>query len=927
MECPYCAATNRDGTRYCSSCGKRIDASASVSVESAVKTASAQNSTPAALLASTPSALTNTSGMPRSLVAGARLQGGRYQVKKVLGEGGMGAALLAIDQRLDDKPVVIKELISASSDPTQQQEDVRNFKREVSLLAHLDHPLIPNVTDHFQEGQRYFMVQEYVEGENLEERLQGTGQPLKEREALICASEILDVLDYLAQQTPPVVHRDIKPANIVIGTRDKRAHLVDFGIARADAVRNVKRRQTAALGTPGYAPPEQYQGNADPRSDLYALGATLHHLLTNRDPRNHAPFQYPPVRTLNAQLSPDVEQVLARVLVNNPDQRYQSAAAMKQDIDRILRQRFGLTGNLDSYTLGTSSMNAVQGQGATSQDSTAQTNAGRSGVTPVQLPAQPVPISTPPAYPSPSPQFKARRRSGVAILLILLLVLVLGSGVFLASLYLRPSTHTATAPTATSTVAGIGVKQVGNEPIGLSDGSYVLDPAREDGDLKKQAAQALQKNSADLNPAIAYLNQAVGKDSSDPEAHIYLENLRVLSSGSPYVTVAVATMLSGTPALTGLGRDTLQGAFVAQKEFNDGAKLQNGMKVRMVIANSGGKLDYVQGIAQQLVELAKKDKTFVGVMGWPYSDRTQQAITTLAAAHIPLLSQTASSDALSGISPYFFRVAPSNNAQGIEGAKYAESQLKASKVALFYDPRNPYSQSLAQDFQRQFQDVDHQQVVAEETYTVGQASIIPDKLQDALKHSPNLIYFAGYAEDISTLLSNLPANSTPSDLPVMGGDALYSLSGYQSSARAGGFSHLRFTTFAYPDEWDILGYTAQKPKFFSEYPAAFDPYNLHQGSPYGFTREDNDVILSYDALLALLSGCDRALRSGKSTPTPEDVQQGLRAIRGDNALQGVSGRISFDENGDVENKALVVVSVDTDNHIHMETVLGQFLKA
>src|SRR5260370_42089712 len=133
------------------------------------------------------------------------------------------------------------------------------------------------------------MVQEYVEGESLEDRMDCLKQPMKEREVLLIASEMLDVLDYLAKQTPPIVHRDIKPANIIIGSKDRRAHLVDFGIARADVARNARRKQTSALGTPGYAPPQQYQGNPDPRSDLYALGPTLHHPLTHRDPRKYPP--------------------------------------------------------------------------------------------------------------------------------------------------------------------------------------------------------------------------------------------------------------------------------------------------------------------------------------------------------------------------------------------------------------------------------------------------------------------------------------------------------------------------------------------------------------------------------------------------------------------------------------------------------------
>src|SRR3984893_3129283 len=332
MECPYCNAENRDGVRFCSNCGKPLN--------------------PTSITATVPASSPGSNS--RSLTPGSRVQGGRYVIKKILGQGGMGAALLATDLRLDSKPVVIKELISDNTDPTKLQEDVRNFKREVATLAHIDHPLVPNVTDHFQEGSRYFMVQEYVEGENLEERMDRVNQPMKEREVLGYASEVLDILDYLAQETPPIVHRDIKPANIIIGSKDKRAHLVDFGIARADVTRNAQRKQTSALGTPGYAPPEQYQGNADGRSDLYALAATLHHIMTNRDPRNYAPFNYPAARTVNPKLSPDTERVLERALNIDVSKRYQSAAAMKQEIDGILARRFRTAADPRRHMSGTS---------------------------------------------------------------------------------------------------------------------------------------------------------------------------------------------------------------------------------------------------------------------------------------------------------------------------------------------------------------------------------------------------------------------------------------------------------------------------------------------------------------------------------------------------------------------------------------------
>ncbi len=919
MKCPYCGTENRDGMHYCGNCGKMI---------------------------STPATPSNSGTDPaRTLFPGSRLQGGRYLIKSVLGQGGMGAALLATDIRLDGKLVVIKELISDNVDQSKRLDDIRNFKREVATLAHIDHPLVPNVTDHFQEGTRYFMVQEYVDGENLEQRLERSNAPMKERDALICASEILDVLDYLSQQAPPIVHRDIKPANIIIGTKDRRAHLVDFGIARADEAKNAKHKQTTALGTPGYAPPEQYQGNADPRSDLYALAATLHHVLTNHDPRNHSPFSYPPARTFNPLLTPDIERVLTRSLNNDINQRYQSAVAMKQDIDMILRQRFGVSGTIDSYTLGPSGATGsvpvittanVSGQ-VTQQVSSpqwplpAQSAIGQSAITPVQplstLNAGPISLPGNSYLPGTTgavgnaPQQKRPRTLYILIAAILALLVILG-GVFVFRPFLS-SSRTTSSSTSTPTVSSspISVTKFGNEYIGISDGTFAFDTTLKDGALKTQAAQLLNQKNSDANAVISLLNQATSLSPNDAEALIYLEDLRVINSGSKYVTLVVGTMLSGDPTLTTVGRDDLQGAYIAQKEYNDASKLYEGLQVRLLIANSGSQSSYTQNVAQQIVQLAQTDKTFMGVIGWPYSSRALNEVKVLGNAHIPMMSQTASSDALTDASPYFFRVVPSNKSQGVQGAAYVQQSLHAKRVALFYDPNDSYSQSLAQDFKQSFVSGDNQ-IVVTENYTVGKPATLPAAVSDALAHNPDLFYFSGYSGDVSTLLSNLPVGN---DLPVMGGDALYELGGYQSTARAN-FSHLRFTAFAYPDEWDVLGYSTNKPAFFSEYPAAYNPASLPNLS-YGFTRADNDVILSYDATVALLTGCNGALSTGKTSVTSQDVLQALKSLHGPKAIQGVSGQIAFGSNGDPAEKAIVVLYVDATGHIHMEpTILGHFLK-
>jgi ABC-type branched-subunit amino acid transport system substrate-binding protein len=153
------------------------------------------------------------------------------------------------------------------------------------------------------------------------------------------------------------------------------------------------------------------------------------------------------------------------------------------------------------------------------------------------------------------------------------------------------------------------------------------------------------------------------------------------------------------------------------------------------------------------------------------------------------------------------------------------------------------------------------------------------------------------------------------------------LGGYSSTARASGFTHLHFTAFAYPDEWDILGYTGQQPALFSEYSKDFDPNSQHPQGAYGFTRTNSDVMLSYDATLAMLSGCNISLSSGKQSVTPIGLQQALKQLNGANAIQGVSGQIAFGPDGNPINKAIVLLSVDSQGFIHMDTnILGQFIK-
>jgi len=246
--------------------------------------------------------------LPGPLDAGTVLQK-RYRIDRLLGGGGMGMVYLARDQRLSDRACAIKEMVDHFIDPQQRIEANEYFAREADTLAQLKHPAIPAITDRFDDQNRHYLVMEYVEGRNLEEELAVRGGPLPEGLVIDIARQLCDVLGYLHGLTPPIVYRDMKPSNVML-TGNGRVVLVDFGIARLFKA----QRKGTMIGTLGFAPPEQYQGVADPRSDLYSLGATLHYVVTGRDPEKFPPFSFPPIRQLRPDISSNLAGAIDRAL-------------------------------------------------------------------------------------------------------------------------------------------------------------------------------------------------------------------------------------------------------------------------------------------------------------------------------------------------------------------------------------------------------------------------------------------------------------------------------------------------------------------------------------------------------------------------------------------------------------------------------------
>src|SRR2546425_6217929 len=268
------------------------------------------------------------------LTEGTILQG-RYRILRQLGQGGMGAVYEAVDERLDTV-VALKETFFVEEKLRKQ------FEREARLLARLHHQALPRVSDHFNEGDGQFLVMQFITGVDLFEMLSARNAAFPQDEVARWADQLCDALDYLHTQDPQIIHRDIKPQNLKLTSRGQIV-LLDFGLAKGSAGPMTAVTTSASIYgyTPNYAPLEQIQGKGtDPRSDIYALGATLFHLLTNLKPADALSRaaavvngQADPLPLAN-QVRPDVSagtaHVLAKSLAQRRDDRFTNATAMRE---------------------------------------------------------------------------------------------------------------------------------------------------------------------------------------------------------------------------------------------------------------------------------------------------------------------------------------------------------------------------------------------------------------------------------------------------------------------------------------------------------------------------------------------------------------------------------------------------------------------
>ncbi len=291
MKCPACGRENSDDSKFCGACGLS--------------------------LAATPTGKLN----PDTILDG------RYSIVRTIGQGGMGAVYLALDTRLQNKPVAIKEM-STGAVGGDLQAAIDSFKKEARILINLRHHALPVIYDFFSgEEQRWYLVMDYIKGDTLKAELQKRG-PLPEAEVIYWAHQLCDILEYLHKQNPPIIFRDLKPDNIML-TPEGQIKLIDFGIARNFQPGNTA--DTVAYGSGGFAPPEQYgQNQTDARSDVYSLGATLHFLLTGIDPSKN-PFNFEALSKY-IEISTESEKAIMQSLDLNAANRPQNIEAFRASL-------------------------------------------------------------------------------------------------------------------------------------------------------------------------------------------------------------------------------------------------------------------------------------------------------------------------------------------------------------------------------------------------------------------------------------------------------------------------------------------------------------------------------------------------------------------------------------------------------------------
>jgi ABC-type branched-subunit amino acid transport system substrate-binding protein/serine/threonine protein kinase len=829
------------------------------------------------------------------LTPGTVLKGGRYRVIQrfaptyTIGQMDREPPLMmASDTELPGERVLIQELLLSSARP-EDAEQVRQLIVQ-RLLGLGRTPGITRLLDSFSERRRHFLVFELPSGDRLLDRMQRAHGPLPETDVITYALQVLDVLQALRRIQPPFVHGAITPANIILRPSGQ-VTLVGFSPALLVAAYSRGAQIPSGTGDP-YAAPEQVRGQADPRSDLYALCAVMHHAVTGTPPSTRSAGIFEPARHLNPGVSLELEEVLGAGLRPAPSQRFQSPAVLHGILEPLASGR-RLTHVPDDLRAVESDV--VAGTGLPRRDAR-----GR--------------LILPRLQPAQNPLF--------IVMSVLLVIVLIGSGVFFA-LMSRSSGNSATAQPTVDTSASL----FQTKGIGLSGGEFVFDTQRTNNAEKARGARAVA--AQDIKGALAAYQDALKADPADAEAAIYAEDLRVLQARQPYVTVVAAVAFgsdddndSGDSEDNDSARSELQGIFLAQQRINTFGQMANNLRIRVLIMNSGKDPNDAKTVAQLVINQVDRGNPehLIGIIGWPESTQTQLVDSILNPTGLAIISPTASYDAVGGPFSDVFQIVPSDSQQGQVLADSAVTQLQARRILVVADPKNGPSTSMAGSFASRIQSAHPQALIVEHIpFTVGTKTDFKDIADEALAKQSDLVFVAGNHRDAILLAESLQHEAgafrtpphvligTSTDMPAFVG--LGNDPGAQAARQdPAALGLLYVATYANMGEWQQIGVANIAITSFP------DSYKAQFGSaaaPGGLSDPDAVAILSEDAMTMLAQASSTGVRTNSRSLYPDPAETRIQLLNFDTSkpFAGFGGAIAFTQRGHQVNKALGILGI------------------
>ena len=832
----------------------------------------------------------HVSGQPGQLSSGTILKGGRYRLLQPFYSSGFAQPpgnepplMIASDTELPTGRVLIQEVLLNAIRP----EDGENARRAIAqrLLQLRSYSALPRLVDHFSEQWRHFLVFEFPSGDLLADRLQRARGPLPEEQAIRLGLQLLDALEVFEREVPAFIHGNLSPEAIILRPSGQiviigcSAHLLLYPDGVVD--------HPPAGGIRGYGAPEQFRGQATTRSDIFALCAILHHVVTGVAPNLRANVQHSSVRHLNPDVSLELEEILSQGMRPSAMQRYQRAADLRDALERL-----------------------AAGQATHVPEELRDGSAGTRGPALVRdsrgrfiMPRQ------------------RRFQNPLFLFGIVLSLIVLIGGAVLFATSPRPTAHNS-VPTPNTMV-----QLMQQQNIGLSGGEFAFDTQRSDESYKQQGSGYVI--SGNLADAYSAFKNAGSVDPADAEAAIYAEDLRISQTSSPFVTVIVGTAFdpNADPADINAARSELQGVYLAQHHINSANLLPDGVKLRVVVLNSGVNPAGATTAANALLQEMRNGNTqhFIGIIGWPELEQTQLALEVLKPSGLPFISPTGSDDSLTSTETAIFRMVPldSEQAQGL--ANIAIQQMGATNVVVVSDPRDPVSSIMAANFANRVLAEQASVPVSEHaaTYTSNVDASFTTIAQEAVtRDHANLIYLStgeqGGDLDAMNLAKAVIDVSQVDGVPpprILLDSRAYTPAflGLGSSQDVAGihddlatplltsaiYSDLYVETLANVQEWTSLKLPSTVPDLFS------NQFSTQYGTPLSpdeLPGPNATIILSYDALDMLAAATSPTIQkaSGKiNYPTFTGVRYNILSYTPSNPFIGVSGAVSYDLVGNV----------------------------